>query len=167
MTDHHHPGDRRRATALLCHWGTHNIEGINAVIGEAKEANRIGLLLHEILALHSELAPVLLTEDGIACASHEAYKVATIPIADDEDSGVGDCRRAAQLMFGYAQQDASEISSVIDEAIHLDRVTELFLTLLELYRRIIPQLYTELGLQVLGRTVLQWAAREQEQEQGS
>lgn len=167
MTEFNQPGDRRRATALVCHWGHANIEGYNAVVREAQEANRVTALMWEVLALHSEVAPILLTDDGIACASQDVYKVATIPIADDEKPGIGDCRRAAQLMFGYAQQDVGEINAVLHEAVDLGRATELLMALLELYRRVIPQMYTDLGLNVLGKTVLQWAAREQEQGQDS
>ena len=163
MTEPSTAGDRRRATALVCHWGRRNIEGYNAIIREAQETKRVTQLLWEVLSLHAETVPILLTEDGIACATQVVYEVATIPVTDDENPGIGDCRRAAQLMFAFGQRDITEYNCTIEEAVDLDRATELFMALLELYRRAVPQLYTDLGLHVLEGSILQWAALEGEE----
>lgn len=163
MTDPTHAADRRRATAMVVHWGRHNFDGFNALLAEAREASRVTAMVVEILALHSEVVPVLLTEDGIACATGEIRRVAEISDEDTSDPGMADIRRAARLMFAYAKPDADWINRLLQEAVDADRAVDLVMSLLELYRRVIPQVYSEVGLNVLGRTILQWAADEQVQ----
>lgn len=161
MTDPTLASDRRRATALVCHWGRNNIDGVNAVITEAQDVDRITPMIIEILSLHSEVATILLTEDGIACSSQEAHRIATAALDGRDDPVSHDCHRAGRLMFAYAKPDLDEINAVLREAVEANRATELILALLELYRHILPQAYTELGLRVLGRSILEWAAKEQ------
>jgi hypothetical protein len=152
--------DRRRATALVCHYGRGSFEGWNAVVAEAADLGRVTALVIELVALHADVVPVLLTKDGVACVSDAIYRIVTAPAQTDEDPAVEDCRRAGRLMFAYAEDKLAEINAVLREAVDLGRATELVVAVLEMYRRHVPQMYSPLGLQVLERSILSWAMRE-------
>lgn len=46
-------GDQRRATALVCHYGRNNTEGMAAILGEAADLGRPMELVAAVLKLHS------------------------------------------------------------------------------------------------------------------
>jgi hypothetical protein len=149
-----HAADCRRATALVVHYGAQNLEGVDAVLKEAVTVNRVMPLITSVLDLHESVVPLLLTQDGLACLTQMIYT-----LADDED-GDQDCRRAARLVIRHDRRDAPGINAVLKEAAEADRVTELVVGLLSLYSTLVPMLYSQLGLQVLQRSILDWAARE-------
>lgn len=72
----------------------------------------------------------------------------------------GDCRRAAALVAHHGNNNVDGINAVLQEAAEADRVTQLFLAILDLYQTIVPALYTKLGMQALSQTVLDIANRE-------
>jgi hypothetical protein len=100
------------------------------------------------------MGPLLHTQDGLACLTQMIYSLA------DKEDGDQDCRRAARLVIRHDRRDAPGINAVLKEAAEADRVTELVVGLLSLYSSLMPMLYSQLGLQVLQRSILDWAARE-------
>jgi hypothetical protein len=144
--------DNRRATALVCHYGAQNLDGVNAILRETVEAARIPPLFVAVLDLHQGIIPILLTEDGLACANYMVYSLTT-----DEDA---DTTRAAQLITAHGQQDQGAFDNLMRQAADDDRFTELLVAVIVVFRTVIPQLYSELGLKVLQRNILNWAARE-------
>ena len=147
-------GDNRRATALVVHYGNDNLDGVNAILREAVEVDRVSLLIANVVDLHDQIVPILLTEDGIACLSQMMYS-----LAEDQDADP-DFRRAARLIIAHAQRDLDTINTVLAEAAAADHVTGLVLAVLGTYRSYLPLLYSQLGLRVLQRSALDWAARE-------
>ena len=148
-----HAGDCRRATALVCHHGNQNLDGVNEILKEAVTVNRVTPLITSVLGLHESM-PLLHTPNGLACLTQMIYS-----LTDNED-GDQDCRRAALLVIRHDRRDAPRINAVLKEAAEADRVTELVVALLSLYSILMPMLYSQLGLQVLQRSILNWAARE-------
>lgn len=59
-------GDCRRAAALVAHNSQGNIDGFNAVLREAAEADRVTPLFSALLDLFEFLLPELRSEAGIA-----------------------------------------------------------------------------------------------------
>lgn len=55
------PADCRRAAALVAHYGQANLDGINAILTEAAEADRVTQLILAVLNLYSFLIPELRT----------------------------------------------------------------------------------------------------------
>ena len=156
MTNHE-AGDGRRATSLVVHFGHTYLEGINAILAEAVETNRVTPLFVAVLDLHAGIIPILITEDGLACVSHMVY---TLTKDDDTDTA-----RAAQLITARDQQDADAFNALMRQAADTSRVTELLLAVLTVFRTVVPQLYSKLGLEVLQQSVLNWAAREDGDDQ--
>ncbi|GJF17740.1 hypothetical protein NGTWS0302_16920 [Mycolicibacterium cyprinidarum] len=150
----HEAADQRRATALVCHYGRNNLDGINAILAEASEADRVVPLIGATLSLHAHIVPILYTEDGLACLTHMIYALAEDPEVDE------DCARAARLAVAHSEQDATATNAVLAAAAHADRATQLITAILTLFSSTVPTLYSELGLKVLERSILNWAARE-------
>ena len=146
--------DNRRATTLVCHYGHDNLEGVTAVLQETVEANRVTKLIISILDLHRGITPILLTQDGLACLTQMIYSAA------DETTQDQDCRRAARLIICHNERDTDGINTVLNEAADAERVSELLVGLLSLFSNFLPILYSQLGLEVLQRIILDWAARE-------
>lgn len=157
-------GDRRRATALVCHWGSSDVDGYNAVIAEAQEANRITPLIIEVVGLHSHIASLLLTRDGRACCTGAINRIASVESNGntEADHCLDDCGRAARLVIAYDTRDLDGINSALRAAVETDRVNPLILSILSLYQSVVPQIYSEVGLSVLRKSVVGWAAREDE-----
>lgn len=153
MTDPH-AGDCRRATALVCHYGNQNLDGVNEILKEAVTVKRVTPLITSVLDLHESIGPLLHTPDGLACLTQMIYSLA------EKEDGDQDCRRAALLVIRHDRRDAPGINTVLKDAAEADRVTELVVGLLSLYSSLMPMLYSQLGLEVLQRSILNWAARE-------
>lgn len=147
-------GDQRRATALAVHYGHDRLDGVNAIIAEASEAERIVPLIAAILNMHHLVVPILLTRDGLACLTKMIYT-----LAEGEDVHE-DCARAARLVVAHSEQDLDATHAVLADTAEADRASELILGLLTLFSSTIPILYSEVGLHVLERSILDWAARE-------
>lgn len=58
----------------------------------------------------------------------------------------GDNRRAATLTVHYGRGDTAGVNAVLEETVAVDRVTALYLAVLNLHREVIPKLYTLDGL---------------------
>lgn len=56
--------DRRRATAALLHYAEDNYPGIQAIVAEAKEADRVGPLFLMLLDLFTTFMPGIEEEQG-------------------------------------------------------------------------------------------------------
>ena len=149
-----HAGDCRRATALVVHYGSNDLGGVTEILKEAVTVNRVTPLITSVLDLHESVVPLLLTCDGLACLTQMIYS-----LAENEDTDQ-DCRRAARLIICHDQRDAPGINAVLTDAATADRVTELVVGLLSLNSSLVPLLYSPLGLQVLQRSILNWAAQE-------
>ena len=71
-----HAGDCRRATALVCHYGNQNLDGVNEILKEAVAVNRVTPLITSVLDLHGSMGPLLHTQDGLACLTQMIYSLA-------------------------------------------------------------------------------------------
>ena len=149
--------DHRRATAFCTHFGRGSLEGGLVIVEEAIEADRIGSLIKAVITLHSGIVPVLLTEDGIACAS-----VMVHTLAEDENISP-EIREAARLVIADSLGDDGALNTIAACVITEEREAELLLAVLRVYRHACPQLYSPLGLNVLQRSVTTWAEREEEE----
>lgn len=146
--------DNRRATALVCHFGRQNSEGVNAVLAETIEANRVTPLIISVLDLHAGIVPILVTPDGLACITQMIHSRANDQYVDQE------CARAARLIISHSARDTAGFNTALREAADAGHVTDLLMATLETFLAVVPQLYCELGLAVLERSILDWAARE-------
>ncbi|MEE6288629.1 hypothetical protein V2J52_13285 [Georgenia sp. MJ173] len=68
--------DYRRAAALIQHHGAGSLDGMNAVVDEANEADRTTHLLYSLLAIYQEIVPELRTDLGMSLMSSYIYKLA-------------------------------------------------------------------------------------------
>jgi hypothetical protein len=64
-----------------------------------------------------------------------------------------DCRRGAALVVHHARGDVDGINAILQEAAEADRVSDLFIALLDLYQTLVPELRTELAIKLLSATV--------------
>ncbi len=70
-------GDCRRAACLVTHHGRDNLEGINAILQEAVETDRVTPLIIAVLDLYQFLIPELRTEFGMKIMSDAVVRLAT------------------------------------------------------------------------------------------
>lgn len=68
--------DCRRAAALVTHHARGDLAGINAILQEAVEADRVSPLFLSVLALYEVIVPELRTEAAIALMSEWVVKIA-------------------------------------------------------------------------------------------
>lgn len=153
MTNHA-ATDCRRASALVVHYGTEQHDGVNEVLKESTESGRATEFIIAVLQLFQNVVPQLVTELGMACLSDTILR-----LAKDEDADP-DCRRAAQLIAHHGNANVSGINTVLSHACEADRVTPLILAVLHLYSITVPAVFTALGLSALQRSVLDFAALE-------
>ncbi len=66
-----------------------------------------------------------------------------------DDDCRDDCRRAAALVVHHARADVEGINAILREAAEADRVTPLFLAVLDLYQAMLPELRTETAMKLL------------------
>ena len=64
-----------------------------------------------------------------------------------------DCRRAAAIVVHHARADLEGINAILQEADECDRVTQLFLAVLDLYQTLLPELRTEVAMKLLSAWV--------------
>ena len=64
-----------------------------------------------------------------------------------------DCRRAAAIVVHHARADLEGINAILREAAEADRVTPLFLAVLDLYQTMLPELRTEASMKLLSAWV--------------
>lgn len=147
-------GDQRRATALTVWYGHTDLDGVNTVLQEAAEIDRVRQLVLGILDLHAHVVPILLTGDGLACLTQMIYS------ATEDQDGDPDCARAARLIVAHSERDTTAYKAVLQDAAEADRVADTIVGILGVFRAFVPLLYSELGLAVLQRSILDWAARE-------
>lgn len=57
--------DRRRAAAAIIHFGQGNFDGVNAVLQESAEADRVSPFIIGLLDLYNDLMPALHTPLGM------------------------------------------------------------------------------------------------------
>lgn len=155
MTNRLTTADCRRATALACHWGRANVDGVNELFNEAVEKKRISELLIALLGLYAYIVPVLVTKLGMGCLSETVVNIAG---HGKDDSS----RRAARLVIAHSGHDVDAINTVLREARDADAITDLFLSLMGLYSMLVPALNTNAGLTALQAAVLDIAALEAE-----
>ncbi len=60
-----------------------------------------------------------------------------------------DCRRAAAIVVHHARSDVEGINAILREAAEADRVTPLFVAVLDLYQTLLPELRTEPAMKLL------------------
>lgn len=157
MTNQIHAADCRRATALACHYGRANIDGVNALFKETVEVGRVTELLMALIGLYAHIVPVLVTKLGMRCLSEVVVNVATKGKDDDD-------RRAARLVMAHSLGDVDGMNAVLNEAKAAEAITGLFMSLMALYCMIVPALRTDVGLDALQAAVLDIAALEAETE---
>lgn len=148
-------GDHRRAGTLTVHYGRGDAEGVNTVLAETLEADRVMQLITAVMYLHAYAASILYTPDGLACLTQMVHT-----LAGDSDADP-DCWRAARLIIAYSGDDVVAFNKVSTEAAAVHRGTELLMGLFAVYSAFVPILYGTLGLDVLQRTILDLVAREE------
>lgn len=148
--------DNRRATTLAVHYGRQDQAGVDAVLAEALQADRITPLITAVLDLHAGIVPTLHTPDGQTLLAQMLHDLAA-----DRD-GDPDCARAARLIVAHSEGNADGCTTVLREAADADRVAETIVGVLAVFRAYVPVLYGELGLSVLQRNIIGWAAREED-----
>jgi hypothetical protein len=143
--------DYRRATALVCNHVRDDLGGINQVLAEAGDG---GPLIIALLGLYQHIVSAFLTELGMACCSETILTLAREPETDP------DYRRAAGVIAHHGNGNADGFRSVMQEACDADRVAEMLVAILKLYKSQLPMLYTPLGLQTLLNTELDFFEQE-------
>jgi hypothetical protein len=147
--------DCRRATALAVHYGNQDVDGVNSVLVEAIELDRAAELIVAVLELHAQVIPILLSGDGLACLTQMIHSLSQGRDGDDPD-----CARAARLIVAHSEHNFDAYDAVLLEAGDAEGITKTFMAILATFRAFVPLLYSELGLTVLQRSILDWAARE-------
>lgn len=150
-------GDCRRATALACHYGNGNTDGMRAVLNEAIEDNRVTPLIVAVLDLAQYVFPVLLTNMGIGCVSDVVFRLTQAPSEPRPDR-----HRAARIIVAHASNNVDGINAVLAEAAEARAVTELITAILELFGVACSPLYTPLGLDALQQATVDLAVKEAE-----
>lgn len=74
-----------------------------------------------------------------------------------------DHRRAAALVVHFGHGDSGGMAAVFRETNECQRLTELMLGVLSLYDAVVPELRTDLGMQLMSAHVLRLAGMENEQ----
>lgn len=69
-------GDRRRAAAAVVHYGRNNYDGVNAVLREAAEADRVSPFILALLDMYDQLVPELRSELGMSFMSSHVLRIA-------------------------------------------------------------------------------------------
>jgi hypothetical protein len=69
-------GDRRRAAAAVVHYAQHNLDGINEVLREAAEIDRVTPLILALLDVYDQMVPELRTDLGMSFLSSHIMRVA-------------------------------------------------------------------------------------------
>lgn len=155
MTDRLQAADCRRATALVCHYGRRNADGVNEIFHETVEANRVSELLMATASLYSYITPVLVTQLGMRCLSETVMNIAK---EGANESG----RRAAKLIIAHSAADVDAINAVLKDAKEANAITDLFMSMMNIYAMLVPALTTNLGLTALQSAILEIAVLETE-----
>ena len=74
--------DCRRAAALISHHGQSNLVGVNAVLQEAVEADRITPLILGMLDLYQTIVPVIYTRLGMQALSAAVIDLARAEVSE-------------------------------------------------------------------------------------
>ncbi len=64
-----------------------------------------------------------------------------------------DCRRAAAIVVHHARVDVEGVNAILREAAEADRVTPLFVAVLDLYQTLLPELRTPAAMKLLSAWV--------------
>lgn len=147
--------DCRRATALVVHYGTENRDGVNALLQETAEDERVTEMLLSLLGLFDNVIPQLHTQLGMTCLSDVLLQLA------NDQTAPPDLNRAARLIAHYGNNNVDAINTVLTEACEANAVSTLIIAVLNLYSTVAPAVYTRLGLTALQRSILDFAAREE------
>jgi hypothetical protein len=149
-------GDCRRASALVLNYGRRDHAGVNAILQESAEADRVTDLILATLTLFQSVVPILITDYGM-----HAMGQVILGLAQDRD-GDDNVRRAAALVAHDGNSNVQGINAILQEASETTGISELILNVMHLYATILPSLFTPLGLDTLQRNVLDLAAKENE-----
>ena len=68
-----------------------------------------------------------------------------------------DHRRASALIVHHSRNDIDGINTTLEEAVSERRATQLVLSLLHVYGLLVPELRTELGIQLMSDYILRLA----------
>lgn len=148
--------DCRRASALVLNYGRRDHAGVNAILQESAEVDRVTDLIVATLSLFQSVVPVFVTEYGM-----HAMGQVVLGLANDHE-GDGDVRRAAALVAHDANANVQGLNAVLAEASETTGISALILNVMHLYSTILPSLFTPLGLATLHQNVLDLAAKENE-----
>jgi hypothetical protein len=133
-------GDHRRALALITHrqrefWG-----GVKAVLDEAVSARRETQLLLAVVDTFDDLVPLLRTEAAQSWCAQALQMIG--------EHGKPEWKRGAIVIMARALDDATQFDQAIAEA-NEDQPGTLFLSVLDIYNMLIPELATPAGLETL------------------
>lgn len=82
--DHLAAADARRAAALIVHYGRGDVDGLNAVFEESRQAGRGVALIVSLLGLYEQLIPELRTELAQSFLSHHLMRLAGVEAGESE-----------------------------------------------------------------------------------
>lgn len=71
-----------------------------------------------------------------------------------------DHRRASALIVHHSRSDIDGINTTLEEAVNERRATQLVLALLEVFAYLVPELRTELGIDLMSNHVIRLAGLE-------
>lgn len=72
----------------------------------------------------------------------------------------GDMRRAGALITHFGQGSNEGVQAILADAVEAGRVLELLLAVLAVYNELVPELRSEMGMQLMGSAVLRLAQLE-------
>jgi hypothetical protein len=148
-----HAGDCRRATALVCHHGNGNPDGVNEILRSTVECDRVTETIVAVLDFYQAVVPMFITTFGMQALSEVVNNLAS----RDTDP---DRQRAARLIAHHAKANVDGINQVLQSAAQANHGTQLIIAILNLYEILLPQLQTPLGLRCLEQSVVELAVKE-------
>jgi hypothetical protein len=74
-----------------------------------------------------------------------------------------DMRRAGALITHFGQGSDEGVNAILEEAVKAGRCLSLLLAVLAVYNELVPELRSEMGMQLMGSAVLKLAQMEAQQ----
>lgn len=150
----YYAADLRRAGTLIRWFGLNNHQGVEAIIQETAEEQRITELLQAICVLYEALIDVLITEVGKVTIASELSLFSRQP----EDN---DVKRAATWICAHAAKDVDAMNAALIGAREPEnRIGQLVMTVVSMFATLVPCVCTYVGLKKLENVVQRLIMRE-------
>jgi hypothetical protein len=141
----------RRAAVLIKHHLTGNTDGINAVLQEVIDDNRLGPLLGGLLGSLTAITDQLVTDNGKEAIAELIEDIA------DHDGSPEPVRRAARYLTAFNHHDSAAMDSIIREA---ESVSPTIIGLLDIYTRLVPTMCSDIGLDIIDNAIRALSVKE-------